>query len=340
MIDFKSLLNQKEYHFLSKNEHLKNRIILLTLGGSYAYGTNNEHSDIDIRGCVLEKPSDLVGFSKFEQIEDKETDTVIYGFNKLIKLLISCNPNTIEMLGCKPEHYLYLSKEGNLLLQNRKLFLSKKCIGSFGGYAEQQINRLNNALARDRLNQTGKENHILNSLRNAMLSFKERYTKLKVGSITLHLDKSKKKNLDSEIFLNINLNDYPLRDFVGILEEMQNILRTYDKLNSRNRKRDNNHLDKHAMHLIRLYLMVIDILEKEEIITYREKDRELLLDIRNGKFRKENGTYDSSFFEMLEEYKKRFSYAAENTSLPDNPNIKKIEEFVMDINRKIIKGEI
>lgn len=105
----------------------------------------------------------MIGFSKFEQVVDTETDTVIYSFNKLINLLISCNPNTIEILGCKPEHYLYLNEEGKLLLENRKLFLSKRCINSFGGYAYQQLNRLTNALARDRYSQTNKEKHIVNN---------------------------------------------------------------------------------------------------------------------------------------------------------------------------------
>lgn len=337
MVNFKELLSRDEYHFLKENEHLQNRIILLTLGGSHAYGTNNENSDIDIRGCALERPSDLIGFSKFEEVIDLNTDTVIYSFNKLVRLLINCNPNTIEMLGCKPEHYLFLSKEGKSLLQNSKLFLSKKCINSFGGYAYQQLNRLNSALARDRLSQTDKENHILNSLKSAMLSFEERYTKFEPGSIVLNIGKSKKANLDSEIFVDINLENYPLRDFAGILNEMQNILKTYGKLNHRNKKKSEEDLDKHAMHLIRLYLMAIDILEREEIVTYREKDRELLLDIRNGKFRRSDGTYDDSFFEMMEEYKERFDYAAKNTSLPIEPDMKRIEEFVMDINIRIIK---
>ena len=38
------------------------------------------------------------------------------------------------------------------------------------------------------------------------------------------------------------------------------------------------------MHLVRLYLMGIDILQGNGIKTYREDDRELLLDIRNGKY--------------------------------------------------------
>ena len=48
--------NSTEYDFLRQNEHLKNRIMFLTLGGSYAYGTNVETSDIDVRGCALNSP--------------------------------------------------------------------------------------------------------------------------------------------------------------------------------------------------------------------------------------------------------------------------------------------
>ena len=334
----KEILGSAEYRFLQ--DKLGNRLMILAIGGSHAYGVNVETSDLDLRGCVLEKPSDLIGFTSFEQLEDNETDTVLYSFNKLVRMLLGCNPNVIEILGCKPEHYLYLSKEGTELIENRKMFLSKRCINSFGGYAYQQLNRINNVLAGDRFSQTDTEKRILNSIKSAMLTFENRYKKFEKGSIVLNVGESQKESLDSEIFMNINLTDYPLRDFVGILGEMQNILRSYNKINSRNKKKDDEHLDKHAMHLMRLYLMAIDILEKEEIITYRGKDKELLLDIRNGKFRKEDGTYDDSFFEMVDEYRKKFEYAIENTSLPNNPDMKKIEEFVMEINKKIIREDI
>jgi hypothetical protein len=85
--------------------------------------------------------------------------------------------------------------------------------------------------------------------------------------------------------------------------------------------------------------MVFDILEREEIITYRENDLELLMGIRNGKYQKEDGTYYQEFFDMVTDYDKRLEYAAENTSLPKNPDYTKVEEFVMSVNGKIIKGE-
>ena len=46
------------------------------------------------------------------------------------------------------------------------------------------------------------------------------------------------------------------------------------------------------------------------------------------------------FFEMIDEYEKRMKYAAENTSLPDKPDHKKIEEWVISVNEKVIKNEI
>src|SRR5574344_2053007 len=98
-MDIKSVLKSPEYSFLKSDEHLGEHVILLGLAGSYSYGTNNENSDIDIRGVALNQKSDLIGLSEYEQYVDDNTDTVIYAFNKMITLLLSCNPNTIELLG-------------------------------------------------------------------------------------------------------------------------------------------------------------------------------------------------------------------------------------------------
>ena len=144
----KNLIDTTEYDFLKWNPKLNNNIILLTLGGSYAYGTNNEGSDVDIRGCALNSPTEILTGKDWGTFTNDETDTVIHSFNKLISLLTNVNPNTIEMLGCKPEHYFVLSDAGKLLIENKHLFLSQKCVSSFGGYANQQLWRLNNKAAR------------------------------------------------------------------------------------------------------------------------------------------------------------------------------------------------
>ena len=334
----KEMVSGSEYDFLRTNEHLRNRIIFLTLGGSYAYGTNVETSDVDVRGCALNSQTDLLGLSAFEQVVNSETDTTVYSFNKLVSLLLNCNPNTIEMLGCKPEHYFMLTDVGREMIENRKLFLSRRAVHSFGGYANQQLRRLENALARDRLSQERKEEHILKSMQSAVKSFESRYTAFDKGSLVLFTAASEREELDSEVFANIHLEKYPVREFNSIMNELTSIVSAYEKLNHRNHKKDDTHLNKHAMHLIRLYLMCLDILEKEDIVTYREKDRDLLLSIRSGEYQLEDGSYRPEFFEMVNEFEKRLNYAKENTSLPDHPNMKRIEEFVMSVNRRALDG--
>ena len=333
------IIKTDDYAFLNTNEHLKGKLIFLTFGGSHAYGTSTPASDIDIRGCVFNSRSDLIGLSNFEQVVETNTDTTIYSFNKLVGLFLNVNPNSIEMLGCKPEHYLMLSPVAQEIIDNRKIFLSRRAVNSFGGYANQQLRRLQNAVARDALAQSEKEKHILGSIKNAMMTFNGKYVDFDEGAIRLYIDKSSKGDLDSEIFMDVNLNKYPLRDYKSMWSEMNEVVKAYGKLNHRNNKKDEAHLNKHAMHLIRLYLMAIDIFEKEEIITYRENDLELLLEIRNGKYMNNDGTYQQTFFELLDEYEKRLDYAVKNSSLPAQPDYKLVEEFVMHVNERVINGE-
>ena len=94
------------------------------------------------------------------------------------------------------------------------------------------------------------------------------------------------------------------------------------------------------MHLVRLYIMCLDILEKEQIITYREAEHDLLMDIRNGKYLDDNRQPIAEFYEMVDEYEKRLEYAKQNTNLPNNPNYKAINEFVASVNERVVKGEV
>ena len=132
-LNFHQLIQAEDYDFLRTNKRLGKRIMLLGPGGSYAYGTNNENSDIDIRGITLNLPSDLLGLTEFEQYEDAQTDTVIYSFNKMVRLLLECNPNTCEILGLEKERYMVISDLGEQLLKSRSIFLTKQAAKSYGG---------------------------------------------------------------------------------------------------------------------------------------------------------------------------------------------------------------
>ncbi len=336
----KEKLRSEEYDFLRKDKNLGNNIIILTLGGSHAYGTNTETSDLDIRGCALNSKMQILTNENFEQFVNEKTDTTIYAFNKLISLLCNCNPNVCEMLGNKPEHYFYVSPIGREFIDNKNLFLSKKAIYSFGGYANQQLRRLENKSNR-LVGQAKNEEHIFKTIDHAMFDFKQRHFTMPEDAIKLYIDKAVQEGYDTEIFMDVNLTHYPLRDYSGMISEMQSIVKAYGKIGKRNQKAiEANKLGKHMMHLIRLYMMCLDILEKGEINTYRDKEHDLLMDIRNGKYLDENRQPVSEFYDMVDEYEKRLDYAKENTDLPDSPDYKKINEFVASVNERVVKGEI
>lgn len=339
-MDFKALMNTEQYDFLRTNERLGDRIMLLGLGGSYAYGTNNAGSDIDFRGVTLQLPSDLIGLTEFEQYEDDKTDTVIYGFNKLVRLLLECNPNTCEMLGLDEDQYLIKSALGQELIDHTDLFLSKRAIKSFGGYADAQLRRLQNAIARDTLPQSDREKHILKSVLNSLEDFNRRYEGDEKNGMRLYIDKAVNPELETEIFVDSNYKHFPLRDYTDLWGAMKTVVRDYDKIGKRNKKKDDNHLNKHAMHLVRLFMMAIDILEKHRICTHRREDLPLLLSIRRGEYMQSDGTFSPAFYEILEEYENRLDEAAAKTTLPDNPDMKKVSEFVERVNRYAVTGEL
>ena len=339
-MDFNGLLSTKEYEFLHTDPRLGNRIILLGVTGSYGYGTEREGSDIDFRGITLELPSDLIGFTEFEQFEDRETDTVIYGFNKIIRLLLSCNPNTIEILGIEPEKYVIRTDIGQELLDNRDMFLTKRAAESFGHYADAQLRRLQNAIARDSMSQPDREEHIIRSVKHALEDSNRRSGESDSGVTKLYIDDAVTEGLEKEIFIDGEMKHFPLRKYNDMMNSMNIVIREYDKIGKRNRKKDDRHLNKHAMHLVRLFMMGIDILKYQTIRTRRPDDElELLKSIRDGYYMKDS-VLNEDFYKVVADYEKQFAEAEKVSTLPDSPDMNRVEEFVERINRRIVNEEI
>lgn len=70
-----------EYDFLRDYPH---KIAFLTLGGSYAYGTNTEDSDIDLRGVFLSDKREILLNNSMKSVDaSKDTDTVMYALKKI-----------------------------------------------------------------------------------------------------------------------------------------------------------------------------------------------------------------------------------------------------------------
>ena len=335
-MDFKELAKTTEYDFLRTDPRLGDRIILLGVTGSYGYGTNREGSDVDFRGITLDLPSDIIGFTEFEQFEDRITDTVIYSFNKIIKLLMSCNPNTIEILGIDEDEYIVKTEIGQELLDNKDMFLSKRAAASFGHYADAQLRRLQNAIARDSMTQPDREEHIMRSVIHALDDYNRRQTLGGMGETKLYIDDAVTEGLEKEIFIDGEVKHLPLRAYNDMMNSMNTVIREYDKIGKRNKKKDDNHLNKHAMHLVRLFMMGTDIL-KNGIIRTRRTDEELVLlrSIRDGEYM-QDGKLSDEFYSIVGSYEKEYEEAERTSTLPENPDMDRIEKFVESVNKRIV----
>lgn len=140
--DILAAIRNSSYDFLSNRAELGDNIALLCVGGSRSYGTNVDGSDIDIRGMATKSKMQLFTNSTFESYSDAATDTTIYSFEKLVVLLTANNPNVIEMLGLRPEHYLYVSETGRMLLDRKDIFLSKRIIKPIDGCVNGSLKRI------------------------------------------------------------------------------------------------------------------------------------------------------------------------------------------------------
>lgn len=129
-----------DYDFLRDYHH---KIAFLTLDESYAYGTNTEDSDIDLRGVFLSDKREILLNDSMKLVNaSKDTDTTMYALKKYVDLCAKGNPTALELLYNRPECYLYVSDIGMELIKNRDMFLSKKIWYAFNGYIQSLKNQM------------------------------------------------------------------------------------------------------------------------------------------------------------------------------------------------------
>lgn len=125
------------------------------LVGSRLYNLNTEASDEDWRGWFSPPIRHVLSFNSVhstpETISMPDSDEQSWEIKKFLSLLLSSNPNALETLWS--DRYEYpngiLKEFAQELRENRKKFLSKQIVKSFGGYARGQIERGKKELSKD-----------------------------------------------------------------------------------------------------------------------------------------------------------------------------------------------
>jgi len=127
--------------------------ILLGYRGSFVHGTYIPKDDpdciddIDVQGICVPPLDHYYGTKTFgskgtKEIKKDEWDIVLFEFTKAIRLLKKGNPNVLQLLWLQEKHYIHKSPLGQMLIDNRDLFVGKHVYHSFAGYANGQLHRM------------------------------------------------------------------------------------------------------------------------------------------------------------------------------------------------------
>jgi uncharacterized protein len=138
-----------------------------TIMGSVAYGVSADTSDVDLYGWAIPPKDDVfphlrgevLGFGRqgkrFEQFQEHHVrdpdalaghgrtyDLTIFGIVKFFALAAENNPNIIDSLFTPATCVLHSTRVGNLVRENRRLFLHRGAWPKFKGYAYSQLHKL------------------------------------------------------------------------------------------------------------------------------------------------------------------------------------------------------
>ena len=307
---------------------LKKHTIYMHLAGSRAYGTFNENSDWDYRGIAI--PPEIYFYSPFKSFEQKEgvegygKDSVVYDIRKHVKLCTDNNPNIMESLYIQKEHQIVTTKYSDLLIANRDLFLSKRALPKFGGYAAQQMKRLKDH--RDMMLKHGEVAPARPTRAEFGLSDKRKWPK----AVVLNL-----------VGADLSSASDDLRD--ELIREMRfyQAVSAYDRVIewqiSRNKNRyelevQHGYDTKHAMHLVRLLRMAKEILVEGTLHVLRP-DREELVSIRNGAW-----SYDK-LLGWAKETELELNELGKASKLQEKPQEEKIEELTNELVHDFLAQE-
>jgi len=161
------LKSLKEKHLITPPSWLIDNTHYLTVMGSQAYGVATENSDVDMYGFCI-PPKDMIfphlrgeipGFGRqtkrFAQWQEhhiidpdanagsgQEYDFSVYSIVKYFQLCMDNNPNMIDSLFTPQDCVRHITEVGQIVRDNRCIFLHKGSWNKFCGYAYAQLHKM------------------------------------------------------------------------------------------------------------------------------------------------------------------------------------------------------
>ena len=269
----------------------------------------NSIDDKDLMGVYVAPVEHYLGFGRDEVKEEfiNEWDAVSYEIRKFVELLLKCNPNVLSLLWLPSHHVVYQHEMGELLRENREIFVSKQAYHSFNGYAYGQFKRMT---------------HLNQETQAEMANLERELEKHSIDPNALKLSQAERDTV-------IESGPHEGERLGLIADRYDGLKRQYYSggyMGARRREivRRVGYDAKNAAHLIRLLRMGIEFLVDGELYVERA-DAEQLLEIKRGEW---------SLERVKEEAERLFRLAEEafvRSPLPAKPDRAKAERLCIDI---------
>lgn len=318
--------------------------------GSRVYGTNTPQSDLDFKAVAIPSHKDIIMQRAFRTINRStgddnskntkdDVDHETFSLHYFIKLLIEGQTVCLDMLFTPDEFYKTESNEIWNTLRNNKDKLITKKMTAFAGYCQAQAAKYS------------LKGSNLHAFETSMKFFDQYGAQTKVRDIPyMNLVSA----LSSEDVKTLNGKDKALAQIVqipnnkGVLEDyiqigpktkipllasckLANEIMTnqYNKYGERAKQAQSNQgVDwKALMHAVRVCNEAIELCSTGNI-TFPRPEKEILLNIRKGYI-----AYDK-IADMIEEGLLTLTEVKEKSNLPEQPDIKWLEDYVYSIYSK------
>lgn len=311
---------------------VEKRTIFLTRHGSHAYGLNVPTSDEDFKGICVKSKDCYFGFMKmFEQHEHMGSksdgiDKVVYSLDKFAKLAADCNPNIIEVLHVSESSVQFCDSFGEELRSYRNDFLSKKAKFTFSGYAHAQLNRIKTH--RSWLLNPPKE---APQRKDFHLSETTKVSQSELGAFEAAVRDGIEIELPKDV-LTLFTREKQYQAAKTHYDQYLNWVKTRNPARAELEAKYG-YDTKHGMHLARLQLMAVEILEDHVVYVDRRErgDRDDLLSIRFGKV-----PYDG-LIERAECLEARAEELYKTSTLRKEPDRARLDNLVVDMTERYLR---
>jgi predicted nucleotidyltransferase len=320
--------------------------IFLTLAGSQAQGTARADSDVDLRGvCIAPLGARLSLQRKFEQeervLDDAawcepfwrlararveahptaasalavKAESVVYDIAKFLAMCAEGNPNALEILFADERDWIHVTPAWQRLHERRQLFLTRKVQQTYLGYGLSQLKRIR-------------------THRSWLLEPPQHQpTRTEFG-----LPEQGTFNADDRRRLEQSLSEgLELPPEVSILLEAERRYRaamkhweSYERWKAERNparaelERRYGYDTKHAMHLIRLMRMGLEVLERGQLIVRRPDAAELVA-VREGALGYEQ------LVARAEELERSMRDAVAASSLPPQVDYEAVDRLLLEL---------